>query len=43
MNINRNVDRVLSEVIKGFGIAMGVALAKWLTTLIPLAGFNLNF
>ena len=43
MRFQNHLDQILGEVVKGFGLAIGVALAKALTVIVPLTGFNLNF
>lgn len=41
--MNINYSKLFDNVLSGFIYAMGVATAKWVSTLIAIRGFNLNF
>lgn len=41
--MNINFSKLFEYVVDGFIYALGVATAKWFTTLIAIRGFNLNF
>ena len=41
----RNIDfRVVTDrIFTAFAYGLGVAAAKWITTIVSIRGFNLNF
>jgi len=41
--MNIDYSKLFENVVSGFIFALGVATAKWVTTLITIRGFNLNF
>ena len=38
-----NIQGFGHKVMTGFGYALGIAVAKWICSFIPLSGFNLRF